>query len=239
MMGNPEEINRVCTDHVGTLLLAATQSGMEELSKENLIARSQLVGDPMFDAFLAYSQKKNIRNLKLELLSGGEAMIPERFYYLTCHRAENTKDDVALLEILRAMAQLDAPTVYPVHPRNKKRAMRLQQQCGLSSVILVEPVGYLESTCLVLHAEKVVTDSGGVQREAFFAKKKCVTIFDFVAWPETMVDHRNDLAKPEAVDILEKLALTQEINPTYQPFGDGHAAEKIVAAMEIKSSLQK
>ena len=229
---NPEEINRVCVDHIGTLLLASTQSSLRELQKENLGKRSHFVGDPMFDAFRIYSKKLDIRDVRLHLLTGGVTSVPDKFYYLTCHREENTKNDGTLLEILRGTVQLDAPTVYPVHPRNKERALRLQQKHGLASVILTEPVGYLESTCLVRHAEKIVTDSGGFQREAFFAGKKCVTVFDYEIWPETMVNHRNDLASPEANDIVKKLELEKQIDRAYTPFGDGHAAEKIVAVLE-------
>ena len=87
---------------------------------------------------------------------------------------------------------------------------------------------YLESIALVNNAVKIVTDSGGLQREAFFAHKKCVTVLDFVVWPETMLDNRNQLAKPLADDILEKLNTPQVVNEGYQPFGDGHSAERIV-----------
>ena len=229
---NPEEINRVCADHIGTLLLASTQSGLRELQKENLGERSRFVGDPMFDAFRIYSEKLDIREVRLHLLAGGVTSVPDKFYYLTCHREENTKDDSTLLEILRAMERLDVPTIYPVHPRNKERALRLQQKEKLSSVLLTEPVGYLESTCLVRHAVKIITDSGGLQREAFFAGKKCVTVFDVPIWQETMVNHRNDLARPEAGDILKQLSLEQQVDENYKPFGDGFAAEKIVEALE-------
>ena len=97
---------------------------------------------------------------------------------------------------------------------------------------MTEPVGYLESIYLVNHAEKIVTDSGGLQREAFFAEKKCVTILDFVCWPETMVDGRNELAKPDTTDILKKLENEQKIDKDYMPFGNGRAADKIIKAME-------
>ncbi len=233
-MTNPEEINRRCTDHVSTLLLASTQSGIDEMKKENL--NGLLAGDPMYDAFLKYGGKLNPQDIELTLLDGGQAgsrcHLPERFYYLTCHREENTRDDSQLSEILRAMEALDAPVIYPVHPRNRERALRLQNVCGFKNTLLTEPVGYLESMCLVRNAEKVVTDSGGLQREAFFAGKKCVTILDFVAWPETMVDGRNELSSPECGEILEKLANEQTIRPEYQPFGDGHSAEKIVRYLE-------
>ncbi|TYZ29113.1 UDP-N-acetylglucosamine 2-epimerase (non-hydrolyzing) [Selenomonas caprae] len=229
---NPEEINRICTDHVSALLLASTASGMEEMKLEGLADRADLVGDPMYDAFLEYSGHKQLGDLTLQLLDGSTATVPDRFVYLTCHREENTNRDEDLREIFKAMEQLDYPVIYPVHPRNHDRALRLQEEMKLNNILLAQPVGYLESACLVKNAQLVVTDSGGLQREAFFAKKKCVTLLNFVVWPETMVGNRNVLAKPVAEDILEKIAIPQEIDESYQPFGDGHAALKIVEAME-------
>ena len=231
-MTNPEEINRICADHVSTILLTSTEHALEEAEREGMREKSLFVGNTMYDAFVEYSQKLQPEEIRLRLLDGGEVAVPEKFYYMTCHREENTHADGALCEILTAMNQLDAPTVYPVHPRNKQRALRLQQEHGFRNVLLAEPVGYLESACLVRNAEKIVTDSGGLQTEAFFAQKKCVTILDFVAWPETMVDGRNVLAKAEANSIIKKLAEPQRIDKSYQPFGDGHAAEKIVKALE-------
>ena len=229
---NPEEINRICTDHVSTLLLASTISGYKEMGKEGIQDRGLLVGDPMYDAFEEYSEKLKIEEITLSQLDGGEAKVPVEYYYLTCHREENTKDDKDILEIFRATEALDCSTIYPVHPRNKARALRLQQEYCFKKIILTEPVGYLESTCLVKHAKGIITDSGGLQREAFFAGKKCVTILNFVCWPETMVDGRNELSAPNADEIVEKLSHPQTIDPEYQPFGDGHSAIKIVKALE-------
>ena len=229
---NPEEINRICTDHVSALLLASTQSGYDEMAKEGLQDRGMLVGDPMYDAFIEYSNRLNIKELEPDLLCGGKTKVPDTFYYLTCHREENTNDDNDLLEIFRATEMLDAPTVYPVHPRNKQRALRLFGNHAFSKLILTEPVGYLESACLVRHAKKIITDSGGLQREAFYAGKKCVTILNFICWPETMADGRNELSHPVAEEIVEKLQHAQTVDETYQPFGDGHSAMKIVKALE-------
>lgn len=231
-MTNPEEINRICTDHVSSLLLASTKSGYDEMAKEGLQDRGLLVGDPMYDAFLEYSSKLKVADIELTLLQGGKSRVPVEFYYLTCHREENTNDDKDLLEIFKATEKLDAPTVYPVHPRNKQRALRLQETYGFSKIILTEPVGYLESACLVKNALKIITDSGGLQREAFYAGKKCVTILNFVCWPETMVDNRNELSRPAAEEIVEKLGHQQTVDELYQPFGDGHSARKIVEALE-------
>ena len=204
--------------------------GAEVLKKEGLLG--VFVGNTMYDAYLEYSRQLQLKDIILRLLNGQESKVPGRFYYMTCHREENTHDDTALLEILKAMNQLDAPTIYPVHPRNRERALRLSERYRFDKLLLCEPIGYLESTCLVRHAEKIVTDSGGLQTEAFFAGKKCVTILDFVCWPETMPDGRNELSHPIASEILEKLSHPQYIREDYQPFGDGHAARKIVMEME-------
>ena len=231
-MTNPEEINRICTDHVSSLLLASTKSGYDEMANEGLQDKGQLVGDPMYDAFVEYSNKLKPEQIKLQLLDGDITKVPDTFYYLTCHREENTNDDKDLLEIFKATEALDAPTIYPVHPRNRVRAVQLKKEYGFKKIILTEPVGYLESACLVKNALKIITDSGGLQREAFYAGKKCVTILDFICWPETMVDNRNELSRPNAEEILEKLGHTQSVDATYQPFGDGHSAIKIVEALE-------
>ena len=231
-MTNPEEINRICTDHVSSLLLACTQSAWDEMAGEGLLKRAAIVGDPMYDAFVSYSQRLAPGDISLELFDGSITSVPARFYYLTCHREENTGDDVTLAQVLDAMEQLDAPVIYPVHPRNRERAIRVTNEREFGNTLIVNPIGYLESTCLVRNAQKIITDSGGLQREAFFAEKKCVTVLDFVCWPETMVEGRNELAHPMADDILEKLGHPQHIDSTYHPFGDGKAAEHIVREME-------
>ena len=153
--------------------------------------------------------------------------IPSEFYYMTCHRQENTYSDEPLTEILLAMNSLDAPTIYPVHPRNRERARRICEKESFRNILLAQPVGYSDSIHLTQHAKKIVTDSGGLQCEAFYAGVQCVFVLDYVVWPETMVGNRNQLAKADHEDILKKLAAEQVIDPGYQPFGDGHAAEKI------------
>lgn len=234
---NPEEINRIVTDHVSSMHLVCTPSGVEFLKKEGFDRSVTLVGDPMYDAFRYYTDRLNGSELKeLADFDGKPISLPAEFYYMTCHRQENTDTDEKLRNIFDAMETLDAPTVYPVHPRNHDRAARLVQEVGYRKIILTQPVGYQTSISLVNHAKKIVTDSGGLQREAFFAQKPCVTVFDYVGWPETMRDHCNQLAKPDKADILAKLSVPVTFDPVYQPFGDGHSAEKIVE--KIKEFLQ-
>ena len=232
-LDNPEEVNRIVTDHVSSLRLACTASAMESLRREGLDGHSYLVGDPMYDAFLYHSQRLDGSELG-ELLDfdGVPIPLPERFYYMTCHRQENTDEDGKLDQIFQAMESLDAPVVYPVHPRNHDRAARLVRGDGYRNILLAQPVGYKCSISLVGKAEKSVTASGGLQREAFFAGKPCVTVFDHVAWPETMVHRCNQLAKPDKADILEKLGAEVRFDPDYRPFGDGHSADIIVEKIQ-------
>ena len=225
---NPEEVNRIVTDHVSSLKLCCTESAMRFLEKEGIDSNAYVVGDPMYDAFEYYSEKVgDIIPEDLIGLDGEKAIVPEDFYYMTCHRQENTGKDDVLTEILDAMESLDAKCIYPVHPRNRQRVQRLMDDKKYKNIIVCDPVGYLMSVYLVNHSKKIVTDSGGLQREAFFAEKQCVTIFDYIVWPETMVDNRNQLAKPDKNDILDKLSRVQKIKENHA-FGDGHSAQKIL-----------
>lgn len=225
-LDNPEEVNRITTDHAASLNFCATEDALDKLKREGLGDRSYCVGNIMYDSFLHFAdlpwEKKDIVDFE-----GNKVEVPEEFYYMTCHRQENTYSDEPLTEILLAMNSLDAKTIYPVHPRNQERARRICKENNFENIILTQPVGYSDSVHLTQNAKKIVTDSGGLQCEAFYAGVQCVFVLDYVVWPETMVDNRNQLAKADHKDILEKLSKEQTIDPTYQPFGDGHAAEKI------------
>lgn len=225
-LDSPEEVNRILTDHCSTLLLCATQDAKDKLAKENLGDRAHVVGNIMYDSFLHFAGRP-WDHPNIVGLDGQKITVPEEFYYMTCHRQENTDTDAPLTEILSAMDSLDAPTIYAVHPRNHARALRVVAENGFRNIILTQPVQYSDSVQLVSRAKKVVTDSGGLQCEAFYAGVQCVLVMDYVVWPETMVDNRNQLARPDRADILEKLGREQHIDPDYRPFGDGHSAEKI------------
>lgn len=227
---NPEEINRICTDHVSSLLLACTEESLANLGNEGLSAQSFFIGDPMLDAFFEYSMYAVTPEL-VDVSTKHKIEVPGRFYYLTCHREENT-DFSTLQSILDAMDMLDYPVIYPVHPRNRANVMAILGDKDYSNIVFADPLGYLESLYLVNNAEQVITDSGGLQREAFFAGVKCTTLLDFEVWPETMVEGRNILAQPGQESILHAMQIPQHIDPAYNPFGDGHAASKIVARIE-------
>ena len=225
-LDNPEEVNRITTDHLATLDFCATEDALNKLNREGLGDRSYCVGNIMYDSFLHFADRPWCEPHILDF-DDHPVTVPDEFYYMTCHRQENTFSDEPLTEILLAMNCLDAPTIYAVHPRNHERAKRIVEKERFSNIILTQPVGYSDSVHLTKNAKKIVTDSGGLQCEAFYAGVQCVFVLDFVVWPETMVDNRNQLAKADHKDILKKLGKKQTINPDYQPFGDGHAAEKI------------
>lgn len=232
LLSNPEEVNRIVTDHVSSLHLVCTTTGAEFLKKEGFSDSIHLVGDPMYDAFCYYGARLDGTELNNIIgLDGAHVTIPDSFYYMTCHREEHTGTDDTLDQIFQAMEELDAPVIYPVHPRNRDRALRLREKHGYHNILLTQAVGYLSSISLICHAKKIITDSGGLQREAFFAQKPCVTIFKQADWPETMVGNCNQLADPDKMDILSKLKTPTQFDPAYQPFGDGHSAKKIVKTM--------
>ncbi len=225
-LNNPEEINRITTDHIATLDFCATEDSLGKLVREGLGDRAYNVGNIMYDSFLLFADRPWDHPRVLDF-NNNPVDIPSEYYYMTCHRQENTYSDKPLTEILAAMNSLDAPTIYAVHPRNHERAKRICEKEQYKHIILTQPVGYSDSVHLTKNAKKIVTDSGGLQCEAFYAGIQCVFVLDYVVWPETMVGNRNQLAKANQDDILEKLAANQSIDPSYKPFGDGHAAEKI------------
>ena len=232
-LSSPEEVNRIVTDHVSQVLFAPTELELNNLQKENLDTNTYVVGNIMYDSYLYWmKQIEKMEEINLYDLNGQKVDLPEKYYYLTCHRQENTYNDVPLREVLKAMNQLDNPTIYPVHPRNQSRVKRLCLENNFEKIRFIQPVGYRESLYLLKYCEKVVTDSGGLQCEAFYTGKQCITIFDRIVWPQTMVSNRNQLSKAKTKEILEKLSKRQVVNLEYQPFGNGHTADKIIKIME-------
>ena len=138
-MDSPEEVNRILTDHCSSLLLCATQDAKDKLALENLGDKAHVVGNIMYDSFLHFANRPWTAP-EVKDFDGRPVAMPEEFYYMTCHRQENTFSDAPLTEILSAMDSLDAPTVYAVHPRNRERARRVVEENGFSNIILTQPV---------------------------------------------------------------------------------------------------
>jgi len=224
-LNSPEEVNRILTDRISTKLFAPTEVAVANLHDEGITNGVYLTGDPMYDAFLYFSSQVQ-DHIKVIDIKGNTINLPSNYYYLTCHREENSKSD-ALNEILSAADALDSPVIYPVHPRN----YHIVKDIVCHNVIFIKPVGYLTSLRLLMGCEKVITDSGGLQREAFWAKKQCVTLLEKELWSETHIGNRNQLARNNSKDILDKLFAVMVVDDNYKPFGSGNASSLICEAL--------
>lgn len=213
----PEEINRIATDHISDILFAPTKNAMNLLEKEGLTKNSFLSGDIMYDSVLFY------KDLALEKFKN-QPLPFEKYYLATLHRQENTDDQQRLQQIFNAFSNLDLPVILPLHPRTKKMLEPVKYS---NNIKIIEPVGYLELLHLLSHSTKVLTDSGGLQKEAFFLSKPCLTLRDETEWIETIENGWNFIVGASEQVILSEIG---QPNPTIQsnPFGDGHAGEKIL-----------
>jgi len=233
----PEEINRIATDHISDLLLAPTPTAMRNLAEERLAGRSMYTGDVMYDAVLYVRQRAAARSQILERLK----LVTHGYGVVTLHRAENTSVPQlrSLLGILNEIAERHVPLVFPVHPRtaNVLRG-ELNAWTPRPQLKLIEPLGYLDMVSLVDGARVVLTDSGGLQKEAFFLGCPCVTLRGETEWVETVEAGGNVVAGTgrDAVLVAVGRWLAQPPRPDFpggagKPFGEGRAAEAIVAAL--------
>lgn len=232
----PEEQNRVLTDHVSELLLCPTDTAVENLKREGITNGVYQVGDVMCDAVLYYSRimEKQDSAFYLNHMEGlfGKVTVPECWYIATIHRAENTDDLGKIDEILAAFEELDAPVIFPVHPRTRGMVEKLYRKKRYQNILFIQPVGYLFMLYLVKHAIKTVTDSGGLQKETYLLGTPCVTVREQTEWVETLNENQNILAKPDKEDILKKIFETSIKQGETAYYGDGHASEKICALLK-------
>lgn len=241
----PEEQNRVLTDHISTLLLCPTQTAVDNLKKEGIYKGVYNTGDVMYDAVLynaGLAEKKQNFNSYLKGFIAAQGTdfksvcgLTTRNYYLaTIHRAENTDASEKLKTILSAFNQLDLPVLFPIHPRTRKLVDTIG--LDLSNILFIEPVGYLEMLMLTRNARKVLTDSGGLQKEAYFLDTPCVTLRDQTEWVETLKDGWNVLTTIDKNTIVENVLRQQPFNQgniqEKDAFGDGQAALKIAKILE-------
>lgn len=231
-MRMPEEQNRILTDRISTLLLCPTHVAVDNLKKEAIVDGVYNVGDVMCDAVLYYSKMLDEKpaDYYFSHLQGIYADVEpvESWYLATVHRAENTDSIEKVREVLSAFEQLDAPVIFPVHPRTKGLVSQLREKHQYSNIIFVEPMGYLDMLYFVKHAKKAVTDSGGLQKETYILDTPCVTVRDQTEWVETLIGNHNILAKPNAEDIVNKVMNTViDYDKKEAYYGNGNAAEKI------------
>ncbi|HET7627848.1 MAG TPA: UDP-N-acetylglucosamine 2-epimerase (non-hydrolyzing) [Bacillales bacterium] len=222
----PEEINRVLTDHVSSLKFVPTETAVRNLAEEGIREGVHLVGDVMYDAVLY-----NLKLAKDKYTLKDFGLTKDAYYLATIHRAENTDNRERLEAIFRSLDQLSGEkVVLPLHPRTKKKLVEIDLFSFVeqSQVIqLIDPVSYLEMLLLEKQAKGIITDSGGVQKEAYFAKVPCFTLRDQTEWVETVDIGWNRLVHPVQDDLRALIQSFEE--PPYQEglYGNGGASDKI------------
>ncbi len=222
-MKMPEEVNRILTDRISTVLFCPTSTAIKNLENEGfgkLENEVVQVGDVMYDAALFYAEKSRKPDFD----------VPEKFILTTCHRAENTDDPKKLANIINGLNEIhrDTPVILPLHPRTKNYIAKYDLQPEFQ---MVDPVGYLEMVYLLQNCSMVMTDSGGLQKEAFFFKKPCITLRDETEWVELIENKVNFLCQVakegEIVSLYEKVK-GEEIDFEINLYGKGDTSELIV-----------
>ncbi len=228
----PEELNRIVADSLADLLFAPTEVGVANLRAEGVATqRIQMVGDVMYDAALMYGQLAEQRSTLNRL-----GLTRKEFALATIHRAENTDNQTRLLAIVEGLIQASKSLniIWPVHPRTRKMLISSNLEARLARhITLAEPLGYLDMLQLERNAAVIVTDSGGVQKEAFFFQVPCVTLRDETEWTELIDLGWNSLCPPTDAATISAAILSRKnvSGRTGSPYGDGHAAARIAESL--------
>jgi len=226
----PEELNRVLTDHLSSLLLCSSERAAEQLGQEAVRGHVEVVGDVMVDVALTVQPRARRRTEVLDRYQ----LASDRFLLATAHRPGNVDDPERLAMLVDVLTSAPDPLLLSLHPRTRDRLERQGLLARLSeagSVTVTPPLGYLDFTTLLCHARAVLTDSGGVQKEAYLAGVRCLTLRDRTEWVETVATGWNtliDLDRDALLDALERPA------PAERPplYGAGDAAARVVAALD-------
>jgi UDP-GlcNAc3NAcA epimerase len=221
----PEEINRIITDRISDLLFAPTPTAMVNLETEGLLKASCLTGDVMFDSILFYREKiaKDPGAYRIQGL-------PEDYLLVTVHRAENTDDIGHLKNLFLAFSQSGREIILPIHPRTRK--IIANTITIPDNVHIIDPVGYLQMISLTMNAGKVLTDSGGLQKEAYFLGRPCITLRTETEWVETVHDNWNTITGTDPQKILDAIRLPFPPAQQNSSFGNGKAAETIIETLK-------
>jgi UDP-N-acetylglucosamine 2-epimerase (non-hydrolysing)/UDP-GlcNAc3NAcA epimerase len=226
----PEELNRVLTDHASDLLLCSTETAVDNLRAESVAGRVELVGDAMADVTLRFAPLAEERSNAL----AEHGVSPGEYVLVTAHRAGNVDDPARLERLVAVLEALPLPAVLPLHPRTRARLedapelmARVERIAGLT---LTGPLGYLDTLKLARHARAVVTDSGGLQKEAYLLATPCVTLRPSTEWVETVATGWNTLVD---LDPRAAAAAIERTPPAERPelYGGGQAGERIVDAL--------
>lgn len=224
----PEEHNRVITDHCADILLAPTAVAMGHLKTEGLASRSRLVGDVMVDVFRSVQASLTTNPIDPDTIAPG---ISDDFFLATLHRQESTDNATRLASIIDALADLNTPVLLAAHPRLLSKADAAGIELSRGAIHLRDPLAYGEMVAALGLCSGVITDSGGLQKEAFLAGRMCATLRTETEWVETVSSGWNTLV----TDLAGLSAAISKAPPTGDagaPYGDGHAGDRIIATLE-------
>jgi UDP-N-acetylglucosamine 2-epimerase len=230
----PEEHNRIVSDHLSDLLFCPTQTAVKNLEHEGITKGVHCVGDVMYDSVLFNSHLAEKRSHILKILKKYN-LKPKTYALATVHRAENTDEPKRLESILGALGKISSnglPVILPLHPRTRSKIS--DYNLSFDNLQLMDPASYLDMLVLEKHAKVILTDSGGVQKEAYWFKVPCVTLRDETEWVETVEEGWNIIAGSEPTNIIRAIEQVQSGLTHQNAYGDGLAAEKIV---NIASSI--
>jgi UDP-N-acetylglucosamine 2-epimerase len=221
----PEEINRVVTDHLSALLFCSSGDSVQNLANEGITGGVYNTGDVMFDAIRMFSEDAGQKMRIADLLPFPD----QAFNLLTMHRPANTENGQHLSDILSAIGKTGMPVIWPLHPRLRGRLAKMSIP---SNVHVIEPLSYFEMLTVLKHCYKVFTDSGGLQKEAYWMQKPCITLRPETEWVETIHDGWNTVTdfKTELIENAFRLPVRAET--WYPVYGDGNAAGKIAARIK-------
>lgn len=232
-MRMPEEVNRILSDRVSTLLLCPTETAVRNLANEGVTSGVHNVGDVMFDVALYYGEKARRSSTILQQLG----LTEKSFMLATCHRAENTDDPTRLHDILSALGRISdkQAVVLPLHPRTRKLISAANLEPLLRNVRIVDPVAFLDMIALEQTATAILTDSGGVQKEAFFYGVPCITFRDETEWVETIDSGWNQLVGADCEKIVAAASRVATPASTPSLFGHGDAAKRTLDCLEARN----
>ncbi len=217
----PEEINRIVTDSVSDVLFAPTQNAVDQLKKEGRGEAVVFSGDVMFDSVQYY---------KKQILKRNQPASHDPYYLCTIHRAENTDDPDKLKAIFKAFSMINQKIILPLHPRTKHILKNLEIKIP-DNLHIIDPVGYMEMLSLLLHSEKMITDSGGVQKEAYFLHKPCITLRNETEWIETLDHNWNILCGTDSEKIVSAVESAVGEQTNLSAFGNGDSAAVIIQSV--------
>jgi UDP-N-acetylglucosamine 2-epimerase len=243
----PEEINRIAADHISDMLFCPTESAVKQLAHEGIVRNVEFTGDVMLDAIQMFAKAAAERSTVLKELN----LSPQQYILITIHRAENTDSIDRMQELVSTLCRLEQPAVFAMHPRLRHKLSQEQQYREMNQALLaaqhlkiVSPLPYLDMLQLERNAQLIMTDSGGVQKEAYFVGTPCLTLRDETEWLETLADGWNRLVGTSPTKILPLVHSLWSRNgaspagsPSLAAFGDGKASDRIVQILQEREPI--